>query len=167
MDMIHIDTLKEQPDKRDVLRQYLREEALEVCFLYQSDFHNAKVLRDIIFSIFDIFSLPKIWVSRFILICDEINNNAIEYGSSEGELNKLCICVKKNGDIFEVHIESEDTGKGKSPKKAKDMEDIRNKKLKKGFAGKHEIRGRGLFLIIEKLVDTLYFKDADDGGLIV
>jgi hypothetical protein len=47
------------------------------------------------------------------------------------------------------------------------MENLKQEKKQLGFEGHHSIRGRGLFLITEKIVDNLYFKDATDGGLIV
>jgi two-component sensor histidine kinase len=34
------------------------------------------------------------WKTRFVLIADELNNNAIEYGSRSNEYNKLRLKIK-------------------------------------------------------------------------
>jgi len=48
------------------------------------------------------------------------------------------------------------------------MEELRKAHEKEDFAHHHSIRGRGLFLIISRLVDSLSFiDDKEGGGLIV
>ena len=57
-------------------------------------------------------------------------NNAIEHGSSSGDLDSCIIRAKEdeNGN-FSIVLEVHDTGRGKDAKDAEHMEDIKNKKL--------------------------------------
>ena len=48
-------------------------------------------------------------------------------------------------------------------KNAKQMQDLQKKNEHKDYTKHHSIRGRGLFLIISRLVDDLSFEDASDG----
>ena len=47
------------------------------------------------------------------------------------------------------------------------MFNVEHEKITIWFDSHNSIRWRGLFLIIYKLVDNLYFKDSTKGGLIV
>ena len=107
------------------------------------------------------------WKSRLTLIADELNNNAIEYWSLEWDINKINIKIIIKNDEIELFLEVEDTGKWKEAKTAKEMILKRNTKKLKWFHKNNWIRWRGLFMIIEKLVDELYFKDWEKWGLIV
>ena len=111
----------------------------------------------------------KKWVPRFILITDELNNNAIEYWSLEEDINymrfKVEYCEEKN--ICKVKLEVEDSWKWKKTKTADEMYNLEDNKITQWFDHYTNIRWRWLFLIIHKLVDNLYFKDADTWGLIV
>jgi hypothetical protein len=78
------------------------------------------------------------------------------------------IYIKKTPENeFDINVEVEDAGNWKSPQKAKDMEKLRNNKLKEWFENHTFIRWRWLFMIITKLVDELYFKDSNKWWLIV
>jgi hypothetical protein len=66
-----------------------------------------------------------------------------------------------------LRIEVEDTGRGAHAKTAENMEQLRQEKLSAGFNKYKGLRGRGLFMIISNLVDTLYFKNTQTRGLIV
>lgn len=103
-----------------------------------------------------------------VLIVDELNNNAIEYGSTPNEMNALEIYLEKlPQESFNIRISVEDTGTWEHAKTAQEMEQLRSERLEKWFKSHSSIRGRGLFMIISNLVDTLYFKDSDSHGLIV
>jgi anti-sigma regulatory factor (Ser/Thr protein kinase) len=54
---------------------------LNVEFIYQSKYQNTKKLRDFVEVICDVLKLSNTLTSRIILISDELNNNAIEYGT--------------------------------------------------------------------------------------
>lgn len=139
----------------------------ECAFLFESDFRNAKVLRDYLGKIFQIVGLSSLWKGRFILIADELNNNAIEYGSLAGEINIMRIKISQTDVSTEVLLEVEDTWHGAAAKSAQMMEELRTKKLTEGFQDHTSIRGRGLFLIITRLVDSLYFADSEKWGLLI
>jgi len=94
------------------------------------------------------------------LIVDELNNNAIEYGSKKGDLNKMTFSFQRNTKTL-LSIEVEDSGAGKDAKNAETMRKLQSTKIKEGFENHASIRGRGLFMIIVNLVDELYFKDSD------
>jgi hypothetical protein len=47
------------------------------------------------------------------------------------------------------------------------MEEIRKLQEMRGFDGYLGKRGRGLFQLVTNLVDELYFRDGNSGGLVV
>ena len=167
MEEIFIDNVSPDTITHDYLSQFYKNDTMEISFLFKSDFNNAKYLRDDLMIILDIMWLDSIWKNRFVLIIDELNNNAIEYGSNENAINVFKFIGKKQEDGVYLNIEVEDEGNGKNAKKSMEMENLRHEKVEKWFENYHSIRGRGLFLIITKLVDELYFKDSQKWGLIV
>lgn len=167
MEEIFIDNVSPDTITHDYLSQFYKNGTLEISFLFRSDFNNAKYLRDDLMIILDIMWLDSIWKNRFVLIIDELNNNAIEYGSNEMAINRFKFIWKKQDDGIYLNIEVEDEGNGKNAKKSSEMEVLRHDKIEKWFENYHSIRWRGLFLIITKLVDELYFKDSEKWGLIV
>ena len=151
----------------DILKD-IPKDSFEICFKYKSDFWVTKYLRDLVGYIFDYYNFPKVWKTRFILIVDELNNNAIEYWSRMWEFNKLILTIKatwiKN---YKIWIEVEDTWRWVANKTATEMCNLAEKKKKRWFDNYHSIRWRWLFLIIDKMVDKLYFKDSKNWWLIV
>ncbi|MDD3646151.1 MAG: ATP-binding protein [Candidatus Gracilibacteria bacterium] len=152
---------------KKILQKISLEEKAEICFSYISDFRSAKILRDCVNEICNLLGVDSTPKNRLILVIDELNNNAMEYGSLFGETNNMYFCFDKNIDSLLIKVEVEDTGNGYETKKAKDMEIIREENKKRNFSYHKSIRGRGLGLITEKIVDRLYFKDSASGGLIV
>ncbi len=136
---------------------------------FDADHSRSKIIRDFIGIIFDAYSIHYPWKGRFILITDELINNAIEHGSTHGDIDS---CIIEAGtdekNEFFITLEVHDTGYGKDSKDATHMNDIRRDRLK--HTG-NEIylnkRGRGLFHIIEKLVDSLTFSVSPKWGLAV
>lgn len=130
---------------------------------FWTDYSQSKIIRDFIGFLFDNFHVDPIWRWRFVLISDELVNNAIEHGSGPGDLDSCIIRAKedKNGN-FSIILEVHDTGRGKDAKDAEHMEDIKNQKLAEhNENGIHmEKRGRGLFYITERLVDKLSFDES-------
>lgn len=167
MKEIYIDDISPDSINMNYISSLYSENSLDISFLFKSDFKNSKILRDYLFIIFDFLWLDLIWKNRFILIVDELNNNAIEYGSKANDMNILRFNSKIEDNQIFITIEVEDAGTGISPKSAWEMEEVRVQRLEKWFENHNSIRGRGLFLIITKLVDRLYFKDAGEKGLIV
>ncbi|USN58116.1 MAG: ATP-binding protein [Candidatus Peribacteria bacterium] len=145
------------------LQAYIHDAEVSLTISYTSQFENAKKLREICNTLFNLLNIPSAWKPRLTLIIDELNNNAIEYGSATGEENTISLSYREH----ELTIEVTDTGHGTKHKTAKQMEELEEANKNKNFTEHHSIRGRGLFLIIIKLVDRLYFKDSASGGLIV
>ena len=139
----------------------------EIIINFISDFKSAKILRNFIWELSKVLNIDNIWNSRLTLIVDELNNNAIEYWSKFWEINIFKIAINFNSNWFVLNIEVSDTWNWVASKTAKEMILLRNKKKLNWFHKNNWIRGRGLFMIIEKLVDKLYFKDAPSWGLTV
>jgi len=101
------------------------------------------------------------WAFRLQSVVDELCNNAIEYGSSEGE-DILVTFIHEKEQYIEIIVE--DTGTGKHKTTATEMnkllEDRKNENYK--FTG---IRGRGLAKIVSEWTDEIEFIDREGGGL--
>ncbi len=126
---------------------------------FEADHSRSKIIRDFVWSIFDLHAIHHPWRGRFILITDELINNAIEHGSQEGDIDSCIIEAGTNdkNDFF-ITLEVHDTWSGKDAKDATHMEDIRTNRLQTEDGGVYmDKRGRGLFHITEKLVDRLSF----------
>lgn len=154
-------------DKQEFISQHMDNMNIDIEFIYCSHFKNAKILRDFVEIIWYAIGLKEQNLSRFILVIDEMNNNAIEYGSDECGKNKMRVKITNNGDSLDFVIEVEDNGKGPKHKSALEMETLRAHQLKLWYAAHNSIRWRWLFMIIVNSVDRLYFKDSEEGGLIV
>lgn len=147
---------------------FFDDENTEIEIRYLSDFQNAKYLRDFIDNICKQAWIHPKWRTRIVLIIDELNNNAIEYGSGKWDTNILKFAIHITGQRQrDINACVTDSWKGNKPKTAKDMEKMREEMNKRGFAHHASIRWRGLFLIISKLVDQLYFKDEEASWLTV
>lgn len=167
MDKIYIDKLSKWHNKLDIIKSLLKDNSLDIEFFYKSKFENTKDLRDFVDSICLLLNFSDKLKSRIVLISDELNNNAIEYWSDLNALNVLRISAQISEWEVNFKMEVEDNGKWKSPKNALDMETMRAHKLRLGYFWHDSIRWRWLFLIIVKIVDRLYFKNSQDGWLIV
>ena len=99
------------------------------------------------------------------MIIDELNNNAIEYGSLNWEINKMYFTSNFDNNTVTLDIRVEDTGNWAWNKKAKDMEDLKEQKHKKDHDYNKSIRWRWLFLITDRVVDKLYFEDSSSWGM--
>lgn len=167
MKCITISDIIESSDRKDIIRKNFHKNGLDISVEYPAIFRSSKVLRDFIIDMADFFHFKSTWKSRLTLIADEMNNNGIEYGSEETDVNKMIIRTLINWDNVEVCLEVEDTWHWKESKTAKQMEALRDQKKGATFEGHNSIRGRGLFMIISRLVEELYFKDTPSGWLIV
>ena len=150
-------------DLKVYLSKFINDGKFELVFHYDSDFKNTSRMRmfmDVLFNIYKINSTDK---NRLVLVSDELNNNAVEHGTGDCWENQFCISVNDDGTNIHINIEVTDCGNAT----AKEMEKLKVEKSMSWFENHHSIRGRGLFLITEKIVDSLYFKDAEKWGLIV
>lgn len=166
--MINIDTVSNLKNKEEIIKNQIKTlDNFEIKFEFFSDFKNAKPIRDFISVIWEIIWLPEKWLTRLILVTDELNNNAIEYGSKPKDKNTLHLKYEKRGSSHFINIEIIDSGNWPYHKSAEEMYEIQQKRLEKGFKEHSGIRGRWLFQIIHKTVDELYFKNAKHWWLIV
>ena len=166
MKEIHISEIEHLDDKESFIKGLFSGENLDVCFHYESYFGKTQLLRDIIDMIAGVCWLDDKWRRRIVLIVDELNNNAIEYGSQEGDINKMKFSFKKDTHTT-LSIEVEDSWAGKQAKNANTMKLLQAEKMNVWFDNHASIRWRGLFMIIVNLVDDLYFKDSDRWWLVV
>lgn len=167
MEIIDIDTFPEDLSKKDFLIEHIDNDVLDLEFHYKSDFNNTKILREFVDTIFSIFNIKDLWKSRFVIISDELNNNAIEYWTKSLDLNKMKIVLSKNDEWIIVNLEVIDSGNWEKAKTSEEMEHLRLERLDRGFGNHKWIRWRGLFQIIHKIVDNLYFRDSNPSWLIV
>lgn len=168
MKHLDLDYISSYSNRQELFRSLLENNEIHICISYISDFKNAKILRETVDELCKIFDIAPKWRTRLVLIIDELNNNAIEYGSKPGDKNTLELHLKKlsSGDVSLEALVA-DTWQWPSSKKANDMEKIRRMHESKNYSDHHSIRWRGLFLIISQLVDTLSFEDNTWGGLTV
>ena len=76
-----------------------------------------------------------------ILVVDELNNNAIEYGSDQSENNIMRVVVqRKNNSKIDFRLEVQDTGNGCKHKTAAEMKALQDIKLGNGFDNHRSIR---------------------------
>lgn len=141
--------------------------SFDLFLTFQADYGQSKMIRDLILHLFERNSIEVPWKNRFALISDELVNNSIEYGSMPLDKNGFFISFRAENGILHVTLEVQDTGRGLEAKNSKEMEEIRKMKEMQGFDGYLGKRGRGLFQMITRLVDELYFRDNVDGGLTV
>ncbi len=167
MELINLDINKTPEIGSDFFEKLLVDKDFEINIDFVSDFKSAKLLRNFVSSLSEKISIDNIWKSRLILVADELNNNAIEYWSKSWEMNLFKITITHIDKGFNLNIEVHDTWNWPKAKKSFEMEEMRDNKKKEWFSNHNSIRGRGLFMIIEKLVDELYFKDSESWWLIV
>jgi len=91
MKCITISDIIEQSDRQDIIRKNFHKNGLDISVEYPAIFRSSKVLRDFIVDMADFFHFKSTWKSRLTLIADEMNNNGIEYGSEESDVNKMII----------------------------------------------------------------------------
>lgn len=164
---IHIDNLSDQSDYTDLISSHIQDRSISIAFCYNSDFKNTHAIRRLVESICTQLWVDEQWMHRIVLMVDELNNNAIEHGSQQSTQNEMRIEISRQQQEYTISIECEDSWTGPSPKAAVDMEILHRDVTARGFKNHHSIRWRGLFLIIDQIVDSLYFKDSEKWGLIV
>ena len=108
-------------------------------------------------------SFSEKWAFRFQSVVDELCNNAIEYGSTEGSEIRITYVYEKD-NYAEVLVE--DTGTGESAMKAAELKKLFEERREPGYAFTG-IRGRGLIKIVGEWTDEIDFTDAEQGGILV
>ena len=167
--MVEISLIKKE--YKDALKEFcglLRTDGIEKYLIrFEADHTNSKIIRDFVGAIFDAHKIYRPWRGRFILITDELVNNAIEHGSAPWDIDTCVIeAWRGENDLFYISFEVEDSGNGKKKFDAEQLKKFREQTQ----WGDHvylEKRGRGLFHITEKLVDKLSFSEGKKGWLVV
>jgi anti-sigma regulatory factor (Ser/Thr protein kinase) len=96
---------------------------------FDADHSRSKIIRDFVGSLFDIHQIEQPWKGRFVLITDELINNAIEHGSQSTDIDSCIIEAHNTKEGFTISLEVHDTGRGKDAKDATHMETIRDDRL--------------------------------------
>jgi anti-sigma regulatory factor (Ser/Thr protein kinase) len=92
---------------------------------FGADHSQSKIIRDFVGMIFDAHDIHVPWRGRFILITDELINNAIEHGSIEDDLDSCIIEARRDeSNVFRISLEVHDTGKGKDSGNIQDMSKV-------------------------------------------
>jgi len=164
---IDVNNLDNAFDKHKLISENINNMNLDIEFIYCADFKNTKILRDFIEVIWKEVWLIEKDLTRFILVIDELNNNAIEYWSNPWWKNILRVKIVNSWDWLDFNIEVEDNWKWEKSKTALEMETLRAHQLKLWYWIHNSIRWRWLFMIIVHSVDRLYFKDSHLWWLIV
>lgn len=79
MKRLELDFISSYSDKQELFQSLLEENEMHICISYISDFKNAKILRESVDAMCQVFGISPKWRTRLVLITDELNNNAIEY----------------------------------------------------------------------------------------
>ena len=166
MKKINISNLITREERQYIIESTFDKKWLDIEIEYPAIFRSSKVLRDFIVDIADFFRFKWTWKSRLTLIADELNNNGIEYWSTEKDFNKMKIQIIIIENEIELILEVEDSWNWSDAKTAEEMNEKRKEKEKSPILI-NWIRWRWLYLIITKLVDKLYFKNSNNWGLIV
>jgi anti-sigma regulatory factor (Ser/Thr protein kinase) len=95
MDEIYVNVPQTEDGWDKILTNAIHDNMISLSLVYDSDFKSSKILRDIAEKSAKLLHMDDKWISRIILICDELNNNAVEYGSLAGEKNVMRFEVKK------------------------------------------------------------------------
>lgn len=142
---------------------------VEIVIDFGADHAQSKIIRDFVASIFEYNAVHTPWGGRFTLITDELINNAIEHGSSDGDIDSCLIEAGRDKKwSFYINLEVHDTGTGKDAKSAQEMKTVKDSHTNNKPKGTYmEKRGRWLFHITEKLVDRLEFKESPKWWLAV
>lgn len=162
--------IKDNPSKKTIetiISKQFKDWIIDIEFIYESYFENTRKLRNFVEYICNFLWLPLTDTVKFILIIDELNNNAIEYWTEEWWINKMRFKCNKDKNNIYINIEVEDTWKWKKHKNVLEMETLRTHQLKLWYWKHKSIRWRWLFMIVVNSVDRLYFKNSKNWWLIV
>lgn len=167
MKEISLDSLTTLQDIDTLISSFWDTKNFDICVSYSSDFLNTRKIRELVDRLCVSHSVSPKWRARLVLIVDELNNNAIEYGSIPWDVNTFRFTMSYECGVQKVIILVSDTGNGHDSKGAMEMKEIQEKFTHINYAKHDSIRGRGLFLIINHLVDSLEFLDSESGWLTV
>lgn len=95
MQQFKLETFLEHYKDKDFLSSLYQGGAIQVEISYDSVFPSSQHLRKIVERITDFMGVPPKWRARMVLIIDELNNNAIEHGSIQDDINLIYLGIQK------------------------------------------------------------------------
>lgn len=138
---------------------------VKITIIIPTDAYFMSGLRDFTMNVVqNMTGFSEQWAFRFQSVVDELVNNAIEFGSAEGEEIKITFVSVENERI-EIFVE--DKGTGASKKTSQQMTQLVEERRRMDPASITTIRGRGLSQIVANWTDQMEFIDNDHGGLTV
>ena len=145
--MLSLDISKLSPEEvvARVEKEFADPADCEMELTFESSFPLSRHVRETLSFAIRRNGIDARWQNRFALISDELVNNSIEHGSKRGETNSFYMKISKD---------------------AEKMAAMLAERKKTWFTDATRKRGRG-FQIMEKLVDKIYFRDAEKGGITV
>lgn len=81
MNTINISHLTYDEAQQSLADTLITKDNIHCTIEFGADHSQSKIIRDFVGKIFDIHKIEHPWRGRFILITDELINNAIEHGS--------------------------------------------------------------------------------------
>ncbi len=165
LDISHLDFPQAEKQFFDLVDNL---ENIEMTISFWAEYSQSKIVRDIVREIFTKNAIYPLYGWKFALVADELLNNAIEHGSQPWDVNMCVIRSIKDSESheFRVSFDVHDTGTGEkmTPEWMRRLRD----NIYLNMAGVYlKRRGRGLFLMVEKLVDHLTFDRSPRGWLLV
>ncbi len=167
--MLSLDISKLSPEEvvARVEKEFADPADCEMELTFESSFPLSRHVRETLSFAIRRNGIDARWQNRFALISDELVNNSIEHGSKRGETNSFYMKISKDAEgVLCLTAEVTDTGNGPERKDAEKMAAMLAERKKTWFTDATRKRGRG-FQIMEKLVDKIYFRDAEKGGITV
>jgi hypothetical protein len=77
--------------------------------IFKADYNQSKLIRDLIFLLFQENKIEVPWKNRFVLISDELVNNSIEYGSLPLDKNHFILHFRTIQSVLTINMEVCDT----------------------------------------------------------
>lgn len=142
----------------------LLDEAIEISIILPTQAYFISGIRDFTLNMTkNLTGYSEKWAFRFQAIVDELCNNAIEHGSSPGQLINIKFISVKNTSL-EVIVE--DSGTSREKMTAQQLSTLL-KERKQMMANRQYLgfRGRGLPKIVAEWTDAVVFEDVETGGI--
>ena len=149
--------------KADYLIRKMEEEMHCETFSMQILFPNRNayvaMIRDSLRHLFSNYPLDNKSIGRLIVVADELMNNAVAYGSDEGDINQFRIRIRLCDNSIRVCYEVQDTGNNLDSRSAQQMKSLIAKNAETWHLDLTRQRGRGYHLVTD-ICSRLEFRDA-------
>jgi anti-sigma regulatory factor (Ser/Thr protein kinase) len=105
-----LDDIIKKQEEESFISSLFEGKNISVSIIYNSIYSNTKFLREFVYKITKNAQIDSKWRTRLVLIIDELNNNAIEYGSKQNDENLLQIEISTLDNIVDITISVKDAG---------------------------------------------------------